>query len=82
MTTVELEVKDLVHILNTQKALLEHQARVIDNMSSRAGSEASGLVKREGLNQAFQRLSLDQQQDTEKTFCIAADICQNLHLKR
>ena len=34
--------------------------------SSRAGSEASGLVRGEGLDQAFQRLALDQQHDTEK----------------
>ena len=69
MTTVQLEMKDVVHLVRTQKALLEHQARVIDDMkSSRAGSEASGLVRGEGLNQAFQRLTLDQQQDIEKYF--------------
>ena len=83
MKTVELEMEDVVHILQTQKELLEHQKRVIaDLKSSRAGSEAPGLVRGEGLDRAFQRLTLDQQQDTEKTCCIAAHICQNLNLKR
>ena len=66
MALVQLEMQDVVHIIQSQKAVIDHQKALLDHMSSRAGSEASTLVRGEGLNQAFQKLTLDQQQDTEK----------------
>ena len=68
MTTVELPMDDALQLINTQRAVIEQQLRVIDRMS-RAPSEASMRVRGHGIDQlaeGCQKLTLDQQQETEK----------------
>ena len=50
MATVELEMEDVLHIIKTQRAVIEHQGRVISDMS-RAPSEASMRVGGDGIDQ-------------------------------
>ena len=68
MTTLEVPTEDLLHILKSQRQVLEHQGRIISDMS-RAPSEASMRVGGDGIDQlaeGYQRLTLDQQQETDK----------------
>ena len=68
MATVELPMEDALQLIKTQRAVMEQQLRIIDDMS-RAPSEASIRVRGDGIDQlaeGYQRLTLDQQQETEK----------------
>ena len=66
--TLEIPIDHVMHILKTQKEVIEQQAAMIKSLS-RAPSEASMRVDRDGVDQLAdhsQKLTLDALQETEK----------------